>query len=68
MKTCKSCKKAFPPKHTEQEKCWDCDHTEGFKLCDGPGCFEVFVPSRAQRIAMHKYQRLMWICTKCSSP
>lgn len=63
---CRRCKSDFAPKHAEQEVCWDCDHTDGFKLCDAAGCFELFVPSKLQKIAMQKMHRNLWICPRCS--
>ena len=62
---CKRCSNDFTPKFPHQDMCGDCDPWKGHKLCDGNGCFELFVPSKAQIASVSFQHRPMWYCPKC---
>jgi hypothetical protein len=69
---CKRCGHDYLMDHAEQLICEECDPTRGYKLCDGDDyCFELFVPSQAQRnAAQHSAKsgyRFKWICPKCAT-
>jgi hypothetical protein len=62
---CRRCGNDDIAQFPHQVLCVDCDPWRGHKLCDGDGCFELYVPSRAEKIMNSNSRRPLWFCPKC---